>query len=85
LHPVSKARSQSQIVKNLVNRFVMDTKGKIVKGVGIAQANGYELSEKVRDAIKDVSGIENIKIEGTSPVISTHAGEGAMALMYYWD
>jgi DegV family protein with EDD domain len=85
LHPVSKARSQSQIVKNLVNRFVMDTKGKIVKGVGIAQANGYELSEKVRDAIKDVSGIENIKIEGTSNVISTHAGEGAMALMYYWD
>ncbi|MDQ0217969.1 DegV family protein [Peribacillus cavernae] len=85
LNPVAKARSQSQIVKNLINRFLADTKGKIVKGVGIAHANGYGLSEKVRDAVKEVSGIENIKIEGTTAVISTHAGEGAMALMYYWD
>lgn len=85
LHPVSKARSQSQIVKNLVNRFVDDTKGKIIKGAAIAHANGMELSDKVRQAVQDVSGFENITIEATTPVISTHAGEGAMALMYYWD
>lgn len=85
LNPVTKARSQSQIVKKLVNRFVDDTKGKIVKGVGIAHANGYELSDKVREAVKEGSGIQDIKIEGTTPVVSTHAGEGAMALMYYWD
>lgn len=85
LNPVTKARSQSQIVKKLVNRFVDDTKGKIVKGVGIAHANGFGLSDKVREAVKEVSGIESIKIEGTTPVVSTHAGEGAMALMYYWD
>ncbi|CAH0347369.1 DegV family protein [Bacillus sp. CECT 9360] len=85
LHPVSKARSQSQIIKNLLNRFVDDTKGKVLKGVSIAHANGLELSEKVRKAVQEVSGFENITIEVTTPVISTHAGEGAMALMYYWD
>lgn len=85
LNPVAKARSQSQIVKKLMNRFLVDTKGKKIRGVGIAHANGYSLSDKVREAVKEVSGFEDIKIEGTTPVISTHAGEGAMALMYYWD
>ncbi|PLT34955.1 DegV family protein [Bacillus sp. V5-8f] len=85
LNPLTKARSQSQIVKKLVNKFLEDTKGKIVRGVGIAHANGFTLSDKVREAIKEVSGVENIQIESTTPVISTHAGEGAMALMYYWD
>jgi DegV family protein with EDD domain len=85
LNPASKARSQSQIVKNLVSRFIEDTKGKTISGVGIAHANGYDLSVKVRDAIKELCGMKDIKIELTTPVVSTHAGEGAMALMYYWD
>ncbi|RFU65450.1 DegV family protein [Peribacillus glennii] len=85
LHPLTKARSQSQIVKKLVNKFLDDTKGKVVKGVGIAQANGVGLSNKVSEAIKEVSGIDHITIDDTTPVVSTHAGEGAMALMYYWD
>ncbi|WP_409301225.1 DegV family protein [Peribacillus sp. SCS-155] len=85
LNPVSKARSQSQIVKSLVKRFVEDTKGKTVSGVGIAHANGHDLSIKVKDAVKEFCGSLEITIDTTTPVVSTHAGEGAMALMYYWD
>ncbi|SFC76272.1 EDD domain protein, DegV family [Bacillus sp. OV322] len=85
LNPITKVRSQSQAIKCLVSRFKADTEGKKLSGVGIVHANGYQLAAKVKDAICSITGLETITIEGTTPVISTHTGEGAMALMYYWD
>ncbi|OIK12422.1 DegV family protein [Bacillus sp. MUM 13] len=85
LNPITKVRSQSQAIKCLVSRFKADTEGKKLSGVGIVHANGYQLAAKVKEAICSITGLETITIEGTTPVISTHTGEGAMALMYYWD
>lgn len=85
LNPVSKARSQSQVVKFLSKKFQEDTQGKKINGIGFVHANGFELADKVRKAITEISGIGDIKIEATTAVVSTHTGEGAMAIMYYWD
>ncbi|KMY50488.1 DegV family protein [Peribacillus loiseleuriae] len=84
LQPVSKARSQSQIVKFVVNKFKEDLKDKQITGIGIVHINGYEIASKIRDALAEISDLTDIKIEGTTPVISTHTGEGAMAVMYHW-
>ncbi len=85
LHPVSKARSQSQIVKFVVNKYKEDLKDKQITGIGIVHVNGYEIASKIRTALAEISGLSNIKIEGTSPVVSTHTGEGAMGVMYHWE
>lgn len=85
LHPVTKVRSHSQIVKFLVKQFQEDLEGRKLTGIGIVHANNLELSEKVRKAIMEITEYPSIKIEETSPVITTHAGEGVISIMYYWD
>ncbi|MDG5470572.1 DegV family protein [Jeotgalibacillus sp. ET6] len=80
--PVSKARSHSQVVKYLVNEFKKDVEGKTIKAVGIVHANGLMLAQSLKEKIVTECNFENVSIEETTPVISTHTGEGAIGFMY---
>lgn len=84
-NPVSKARSHSQVVKYLAHKFADDAKGKIIKGVGLVHADGYELAEKLKTAIIELTGYQDIDIQETTPIVSTHTGPGAIGFMYYLD
>ena len=79
--PVAKVRSHKQVVNYLFNQFLDDTKGKIIKAVGISHANGLSMATPLINLIKD-TGFKNIQISITSPVISTHTGPGAIGFMY---
>lgn len=85
LNPVSKARSQSQVVKFVRKKFLEDMEGKKLGGIGMVHANGLEISEKVRDMVSELAGGISITLEPTTPVVSTHTGEGAFAIMYYFE
>ncbi|MBM4762036.1 DegV family protein [Bacillus sp. B15-48] len=83
--PVSKARSYSQVVKFLANKFTEDVRGKTIKEVGLVHADGYQLAEKVKDAIKETADGQKITIVDTTPIISTHTGTGTIGFMYYFE
>lgn len=83
--PVSKARSHSQVIKFLAQRFAEDAKGKVIKGVGLVHADGNELAEKLKAAIIDITGYNDIQIQDTTPIVSTHTGPGAIGFMYYLE
>jgi DegV family protein with EDD domain len=83
--PIAKVRSHSQVVKFLTKKFVEEVKGKTIKSVGLVHAEGYELAIKVKEAIIELTGYQDIAIDYTTPTISTHTGKGAIALMYYFD
>ena len=83
--PVAKVRSHTQVVKYLTNSFAEDVNGKVIKGVGIVHADGYDLAVKIKTAIKERTGYDIINIEDTTPVISTHTGAGAIGFMYYFE
>lgn len=82
--PVAKARSHKQVVAHLFKVFSEETAGKIIRGVGISQANGMKMAEPLKKLIEE-SGVKEVKLTFTSPVISTHTGEGAIGFMYYTD
>lgn len=82
--PVAKVRSHKQVVDYLVKDFLERTKGKVVKGVGIAQASGQSMAEPLREKIKE-TGFADIRYDFTTPVISTHTGIGAIGFMYYTE
>ncbi|MBO0958284.1 DegV family protein [Neobacillus sp. MM2021_6] len=84
-NPVTKVRSHSQVVKFMVKQFAEDVKGKTIRGVGIAHAEAYELSMKIKESIIDLTGFQDVEIDYTGPIVSTHTGPGALALMYYVD
>ncbi len=79
--PVHKARSHKQVVQYLYNQFLSDTEGKNIKSVGISQANGFAMSEPLKKLIED-SGFKDVQVAFTSPIISTHTGNGAIGFMY---
>lgn len=81
--PVAKVRSQNQIVKFLVKQMLQDTEGKEIKGIGITEADAMELSTKLKKAILEVTSLNDVAINPTTPIISTHTGIGAIGFMYY--
>lgn len=83
--PVSKARSYTQVAKYLGKQFAEDVKGKTIKGVGLVHAESLELTSKVVDSVKELTGYDKIDIEYTTPIISTHTGPGAIGFMYYFE
>ncbi|WP_040208573.1 DegV family protein [Neobacillus jeddahensis] len=83
--PVTKVRSHSQVVKFMAKQFAEDIKGKTVRGVGIAHAEAYELAVKIKESIFEMTGCQDVEIDYTGPIVSTHTGPGALALMYYYE
>lgn len=81
-NPVTKVRSQGQIVKTLAKLFEEDTAGKVVKAVAIPHAKAIPLAENVKAAVEKVSGFAKSEIFFTTPIISTHTGPGAIGFMY---
>lgn len=82
--PVAKARSYKQVVQYLMNDFKERTSGKIVKGIGIAHAGGMSMAEPLKEQLEE-AGFKDIKMDYTTPVISTHTGNGAIGFMFYTD
>jgi DegV family protein with EDD domain len=81
--PVSKVRTYVQLIKYLLKQLETETANKTIKAIGIAQADTLELATEVKDAVAKATGFNNIKIVDTTPIISTHTGPGALALMYF--
>lgn len=82
----AKPRSYKQVVKYLIGEFEKDTAGKIVKSVGISHANSMDtIVNPLIEQLRAIGYQGKIEIAFTSPVISTHTGEGAAGFMYYTE
>lgn len=81
--PVAKVRSQTQAIKFMMKQFMTDITGKTVKYAGIAHANGLEFAQLVKEQIESKTGFSSVEVCGTTPVISTHTGQGAIGFSYY--
>ncbi|RNA69215.1 DegV family protein [Alteribacter keqinensis] len=83
--PVTKVRTHVQMMNFFKKQFKEETAGKTVRGIGIAHADALELAEKVKNNIMELTDFEDFQIRPTTPIISTHTGPGAIALMYYTE
>lgn len=82
----AKPRSYKQIIKFLMSEFEKDTKGKKVMSVGISHANSMDtLVNPLIEQVKATGFTGEVEVAFTSPVISTHTGEGAIGFMYYTE
>lgn len=82
LSPVNQVRSHKQVVKQLFKVFTEETAGKMIKKVGISHAHGLAMAEPLTKLIEE-SGFKDVGLTFTTPIISTHTGEGAIGFMFY--
>lgn len=83
--PVAKVRTYNQLIKFFRETYEKESQGKKIKHIGIAHIEARQLAEQVKHTLSEVSGLEGISIIETTPIVSTHTGPGALALMYYFD
>ncbi|WP_283678759.1 DegV family protein [Lentilactobacillus sp. Marseille-Q4993] len=81
----SKGRGVKFIKKYFDNVISSMSQDKAIKAIGISYVNTTDLISEIADKIKEQ--VQNVPflLKVTSPVISTHAGEGAFALFYFDD
>lgn len=82
LAPVTQVRSHRQAVKNLFKTFTEQTAGKMIKKVSISHVNGLQMAEPLKKLIEE-TGVKDVALTFTTPIISTHTGEGAIGFMFY--
>ncbi|RXT58677.1 DegV family protein [Lacticaseibacillus chiayiensis] len=73
-----------------INNFITETISQMakmpnIKSVGISTAGATELGEDVGKRIAEVLPSVPVLVRPTDPVIATHTGPGAIAIIYYVD
>lgn len=84
LSSLSQMRGHRQAVKYLYKMFTEQTSGKIIKKVGIAHANGLAIAEPLKQLLEEF-GVKDVPLTITTPIVSTHTGEGAVGFMFYTE
>lgn len=56
-----------------------------VKKIGISHAAGLETAMKFKEELQEMFPNIHIPVLDTSPIIATHTGEGAFAIMFYLE
>lgn len=56
-----------------------------IKKIGISHADGLEFAQRLKESLQAVFPDLHIPVLHTNPVISTHAGKGAFAIMFYTE
>ena len=85
LIPVAKGRG----VKTF-NKWFDELKSELskipnVRQIGISHADGLELANGVKEGLQAIFKDMDIPVLHTNPVIATHTGKNAFAIMYYTD
>lgn len=84
---IEKKGRGKKFSKNFDERVLADiekNKDKI-KEVGISYVNTPEQSQALADKVKAINPKIDVLVQETSPIIATHAGNGAYAILYYVD
>ena len=68
--------------KKEIAEFVENHK---IKSIGIAHANVIEFVDKVKHQFTESFDFENYDVNVTTPVVSTHTGQGAIGLVVLRD
>ncbi|MDU2286813.1 MAG: DegV family protein [Enterococcus faecalis] len=85
LIPVAKGRG----VKTF-NKWFDELKSELskipnVRQIGISHADGLELANEFKEGLQAIFKDMDIPVLHTNPVIATHTGKNAFAIMYYTD
>jgi DegV family protein with EDD domain len=85
LSPVTKVRSHTKGIKFFVDQISEELKGRELVRFSIVHAgrNSLEFSRNLSREITEVTGFKDIDICVTAPIISAHAGPGAVGVMYW--
>lgn len=85
LELVHNSRTQNSSVQYLKKEVAEFTKNHRIKSIGIPHANVIEFVDKVKKSFSEAFHFNQFDVNVTTPVISTHTGQGAIGLIVLRD
>lgn len=85
LELVHNSRTQNSSVQYLKKEVAEFTKNYRIKSIGIPHANVIEFVDKVKKSFSEAFHFNQFDVNVTTPVISTHTGQGAIGLIVLRD
>ncbi|MFT8410087.1 MAG: DegV family protein [Schleiferilactobacillus perolens] len=85
LEPIVKGRGQKTLTKFVDSQVTALSQMPHVAGVGIPYAGDRAFAEQIGQDIHAVVPNAPILVSPTSPIVATHTGPGAFAIIYYTD
>ena len=85
LELVHNSRTQNSSVQYLKKEVAEFTKNHRIKSIGIPHANVIEFVDKVKKSFSEAFHFNLFDVNVTTPVISTHTGQGAIGLIVLRD
>ncbi|AQY50844.1 DegV family protein [Listeria weihenstephanensis FSL R9-0317] len=79
----AKIRSSKKTMAYLVDVLKAETNK--VKELNVVHANGLKMAEEIREQAKEIFHLPEVLLLNADSVISTHAGNGAFAVIYYTE
>ncbi|MGL4523233.1 MAG: DegV family protein [Bacilli bacterium] len=80
--PLTKVRSHTQVAKFLVHELEQELTTKKLVKIDLREANSDKMKSSILEMLASKLDVSDVFIGMTTPVITTHTGEGAVALMY---
>lgn len=80
LVPLEKHRGVKKVHSSMVKHLIADN---VTREVHITQANAVEQAEQLKQKILDGTNITDVRISTIGPTISSHTGNGTVAMFYF--
>lgn len=84
VHKKGRGKKFTRAFDESVLKDIADNKDRI-KEVGISYVDTPEKMRELADKIKEINPDIDVLVAETSPIIATHAGNGAYAILYYLE
>lgn len=81
LHVIAKGRGEKFFYR-WFNQFLEDLKQQKVTRLGISHADAKDLAQYFESAIQPIEPDLHIPVLQTTPIVATHSGKGAFAILY---
>lgn len=85
LEIVHNSRTQNASIKYLKNEIAEFLENHNVRSIGIAHANVIEFVDKIKEQFSEAFNFHDYDVNVTTPVVTTHTGQGAIGLVVLRD
>ena len=85
LELVHNSRTQNSSIQYLRKEITEFIDNHSIKSIGIAHANIIEFVDKIKNSFSEAFNFNQFDVNVTTPVISTHTGQGAIGLVILRD
>ena len=80
----TKVRTKKKAIDKIVNTVLEQNSKSPIKGIIVHHINCESEGQELADRLKNILGLDNVKIQSIGPIIGLHVGPGSIGVAYHY-